>query len=197
MSKDNSARKRLVVAYYLGEARFDQTRAMELAGYKSDNRTSLTRMATEMFSRSEIKAMIEEQVQTTELTQQEILDEYADLARWDWRDDYTEAKNNVISAKAFDTMMRGKITALAHMMKFTSGGDLEKIKAVKAAIEEDRRQRPHLSEEDRIKEFKAVVDPKMMKEVMRELLESDENRRRLEESEADINRSSEIEVNQN
>lgn len=194
MSKDNSARYRLITAYYLGEARFDKTKALELAGYMASSRENLRRMAQEIFKKEEIKRMIEEHVRAVEISQDEILKEYAELARMEWREDYEAAKTGAINAKAFDTAMRLKITALAHLMKVTGDDLRKKIEHVKAAFEQHRKDNPSITDEQRIEEFKQYVDVDMMKEVVRDLLESDENRRRLEESEKEINRTAEFQL---
>lgn len=192
----------IFAAFYVGEANFDGTRAAELTGIVAKNRHTLNSIATSILAKPHVKEYILQQVQDAQITQGAIFTEMAKLAFWDHDrnrpsflqdrdedgaiviDDAAMNPNAMAEAKWFDTMMKGKIKSLADLAKQFDSDTAKEISKVKKAIEQHREEHPTLSAEDRSDLFtKAGVDPKVVQQVMTELLKSDENRQRLAEIE--------------
>ncbi|MFN6965202.1 MAG: terminase small subunit [Pyrinomonadaceae bacterium] len=185
MAKNDKTKYKLFAAYYVGEANFNATRAAELAGFKASTKGSLQTQASAAMQMPEVQEYIREHVRATQITQEELLREMSDLARWNWRDQVEEVAT-MEQAKVFDTMMRGKVKALSDLMKLHSSDLAKEMAKVRKAIEQHREQFPDMSDAERADVFKAYIDPKMVEQVMRELLAEVENRKRLAEAEAEV-----------
>lgn len=195
MAKDLTRRLRLIAAYYLGEARFDKTTAIEMAGYKAKNRASLNSMAQELFKKPELQKMIETHIEKIEISQDELLREYHEMATYPWKVDYEAAKAGDINAKAFDTMMRGKIKAISDLLKVAQNKAADQLSVLRSAWEQDRRDRPAVSDRTRATEFAKYFDRREIEDLMEELLDADrENASRLAEAEKDTANPAEFEL---
>lgn len=188
MARDNTARLRLLVSYFLGEARFNQTKAAELAGYAAKDRKTLTSLASQLFDNPVVKKMIEEKINEVEMTQAEILSEMARLARWDHEDDTpdTSSLNANAEVKFFDTKMRAKLTALNGLLKLNTFGLSDKIAKLQSAFEKHREDHPDVTDEKRAEIFKEHVPAELVDEMLRKLMSDAKNRARLAETEAVI-----------
>ena len=190
MSKDNTARYRLVAAYYTGEAQFNATRAIELAGYTAKDRKTLTSMASQIMKHPVVQQMIKEHVEQVEMTQGEILGELARLARWDHESEENQpdmvSPNANAEAKKYDTMMRAKLTSLNNLLKINTAGIKDQVEKLAKAFEQHRIDHPEVSDEERAEQFKQHVPPNLVEEMLRNLMTKAENRRRMTETEAVI-----------
>lgn len=167
----SNERYRLLVSYYFGEARFDKTRAAELAGYSSKNRDSLKSLAWQLFQHPEVKSLMSQKVNKIEISQDKLLAELLELAEFDWRTEYEQVRtsSDMVMAKAFDTVMRGKVKAIADLLKHSSASNRQQVDSVKAAISEWMTTTNATAAEAE-EMFASHVPEDVMREVMAELL---------------------------
>jgi phage terminase small subunit len=166
-------------AYYVGEANFNATRAAELTGIVAKDRHSLNSIASSLLARPEVQQYIRTHVESVQITQTELLQELADMARWRWQDNIEDASMTMETAKVFDTMMRGKTKAMSDLLKQFQGDQSKELENLRKAIEQHKLDVPNISAEDRANLFKEHVDHKMVDQVMADLLKADENKRQM------------------
>lgn len=200
MSKNDNSRYMLFAAFYVGEAKFNATEAAILAGFKGSSRKSLNSQASEALARPDVKEYISKHVQSTEIKQEDLLRELHKLAMWDHEADdpsvrevgetgngyEIEAPFFMEEAKLYDTKMRAKLKALSDLLKTFDSDTARELEKVRKAIEEHRRIRPDITDKQRAEEFKKVIDPKLVEQVMADLLAADANKKRLFEVEQEI-----------
>ena len=187
----------LFAAYYVGEAKFNGTEAAIMAGFKYKDRHSLNTQASIALARDDVKEYIRNHVGKVEIKQEDLLREMYKLAMWDHEKDDPSKREvdedveieNVFSmeeAKLYDTKMRAKLKALSDLLKTFDNETAKELEKVRRAIEEHRRTRPDVTDDDRKKLFEEYIDPKMVRQVMEELLAADANKRKLLEVEAEV-----------
>lgn len=190
MSKKIDHRLELFALYYMGEARWNATEASIMAGYKAKNRHAQNTLASQLVNRPEVQKIIAEKVEEVGMTQSEIITEMVKLAKWDWTDKQNLPDLTGLTAgahaKNYDTLMRAKLTALSALLKLQTNGIKDQMEKLKAAFQQHKQQYPEMSDEDRAEKFKEHIEPSLVEEMLRELMKSAENRKRLTESEAVI-----------
>jgi phage terminase small subunit len=185
VAKNDTSRYELFAAFYVGEAQFNATEAAIMAGFKGKDRHSIQVQASEALKREDVQAFIRKHVSNAKITQDELLEEMANMARWSWQDNITNVAS-MEEAKVFDTMMRAKVKSVSDLMKLFSSEMQQELTKVRRIFEDHRTQHPEISDEQRAELFKQHIDPKMVDELMRELLANDANKQRLVEMEAEV-----------
>lgn len=89
-AKQLTAKQEAFVSAYIGEARFNATRAATIAGYPE---RSAYQRGFELVRKSEVRARIDEHLEALTLSAKEVLAEITDVASAEWRDFLTIKRN--------------------------------------------------------------------------------------------------------
>jgi hypothetical protein len=206
MAKNDNSRYLVFAAFYVGEAQFNATEAAKLAGFKASTRNSLNSQASEALRRPDVQEYIRNHVQKIEIKQEDLLREMYKLAMWDHEKDdpskrevdeeeedgatslkdLLDAPFSMEEAKLYDTKMRAKLKSLSDLLKTFDNDTARELEKVRKAIEEHRRIHPETTDKEREQIFKDHINPKLVEQVMTELLAADANRDRLRLAEQEV-----------
>lgn len=90
-----TAKEKLFIDYYLGDANGVAVDAAEMAGYKADSRVYLRKIASEILKRPQIREAIEARLEEFAMSAKEVLAELTRVAKIQVDDDPRQVKNKV------------------------------------------------------------------------------------------------------